>query len=136
MSFIQSTIKNPTRSLAPLAKATGTVITANQVLATTGAGLVIPATNTTVRSEIMGISNLAVSAADAQTSVLAIEIFENDTFVVDTTNNSDVADNYQRMILTNSLVVNNTGTDDANGVVVQVEPYGPAADRKIIVRFV
>ena len=134
--FIQSQIKNPTRSLTPLDKASATVTTVNQVLATTGAGLVVPATNTTVRSEIMGIANESITATQALTQVLAIEIFENDTFVVDSLNNSNAAHNYQRMILSDSLTVDNTGVDDANGVVVQVEPYGPAADKKIIVRFV
>jgi hypothetical protein len=41
-----------------------------------------------------------------------------------------------RCILTDSLTVNNTGTDDASGVVQQVEPYGAAADKKIICRFI
>jgi len=134
--FIQSQIKNPTRSLTPLNKALATVTTVNQVLATTGAGLVVPATNTTVRSEIMGVANESIAAADNLAQVLALEVFENDTWVVDSLNNSNAAHNYQRMILSDSLTVDNTGIDDANGVVVQVEPYGPAADRKIIVRFV
>lgn len=134
--FIHDKIKNPTRSLTMLNKASATVTTANQVLATTGVGLVVPATNTTVRSEIMGIANQSIAAVDALTQVLAIEIFENDTFVVDSLNNSNAAHNYQRMILSDSLTVDNTGVDDANGVVVQVEPFGPAADQKIVVRFV
>jgi hypothetical protein len=134
--FIHDKIKNPTRSLTALDKASATVTTVNQVLATTGAGLVVPATNTTVRSEIMGISNESITATQALTQVLAIEIFENDTFVVDSLNNSNAAHNYQRQILSDSLTVDNAGADDANGVVVQVEPFGPAADKKIIVRFV
>lgn len=134
--FLQAQIKNPTRSLTPLNKALATVTTANQVLATTGTGLVVPATNTTVRSEIMGIANQSIAAADNLDQVLAIEIFENDTWVVDSLNNSNPAHNYQRMILSDSMTVDNTGIDDANGVVVQVEPYGDPADQKIIVRFV
>ncbi len=136
MSFIQAQIKNPTRSLVMLAKATGTVITNRQVLAKNSSGLVVPATNTTVRSEIEGISNQAIAAADALTQVPAIEISENDTFIADTLNNTSASHNYQRMILSTSLVVDNTGTDDANGVVVQVEPYGVAADKKAIFKFV
>jgi hypothetical protein len=84
----------------------------------------------------MGIANESITATQALTQVLAIEIFENDTFVVDSLNNSNAAHNYQRMILSDSLTVDNTGVDDANGVVVQVEPFGPAADQKIVVRFV
>jgi hypothetical protein len=40
------------------------------------------------------------------------------------------------MVLTDSLTVNNTGSDSASGVVEQVEPYGAAADKKIIARFI
>ena len=108
----------------------------NQVLAKTTGGKVIPATSTTVRSEIQGIANLSISAADAQTSVLAIAVDSADTFVVDSTNNSNAAHNYQRMVLSNSLTVNNTGTDNPDGVVEQVAPFGDAADKKIVVRFV
>jgi hypothetical protein len=135
MSFIQSTIKN-TRELITLDKATGTVIVNRELLAYTTGGLVIPATSATVRSAVVGIANQAIAAADALLQVPAIAVDSNDTFIVDVVNNSNVAHNYQRMILTSSTVVNNTGTDDANGVVQQVEPYGVAADKKIICRFV
>ncbi len=134
MSFVQSKIKN-TRELVMLAKGTSTVTVNRQVLAKTTGGLVIPATSSTVRSEIEGICNQAIAAAESLAQVPAIVVSSEDTFIADVTNNSNAAHNYQRMILTDSLVVNNTGTDSASGVVEQVEPYGAAADKKIICRF-
>ena len=134
--FIQAQIKNPTRSLINVNKLAATVTTINQILAKNTGGVVIPATNSTTRSEIVGVCNQSIAAAEVLTQVPVIEIFENDTFVADVTNNSNVAHNGQRMILTDSLTVNNTGTDSASGVVEQVEPYGAAADKKILVKFV
>jgi len=133
--FLQSVIKN-TRELVKLDKLTGTVITKNQILAkNVSNGKVIPATSSTVRSEIMGIANETIAAADALLQVEAIIVSNDDTFIADTTNNSNTAHNYQRMVLTDSLTVNNTGTDSASGVVEQIGVYGAAADKKIIVRF-
>jgi hypothetical protein len=132
--FIQSRIKN-TRQLVMLDKLANTVTTVNQILAKNTGGVVIPATSSTVRSEIEGICNQTIAAAEALTQVPAIVVSGNDTFIVDTANATSATHNYQRMILTDSLTVNNTGTDDANGVVEQVEPYGLAADKKIVCRF-
>lgn len=119
-----------------LNKLSATVITNRQVLAKTTGGQVIPATSSTVRSEVEGVSNQDISAADALTQVPAITVFPGDTWIVDSTNNSNVAHNYQRMVLSTSLVVNNTGTDNPDGIVEQVGVFGAAADKKIIVRFV
>lgn len=135
MSFVQSTIKN-TRELIMLDKGSSTVTANREVLAYTTGGLVIPATSSTVRSAIVGISNQAIAAAEALTQVPAIAVDSNDTFIATTANNSDAAHNYQRMVLIDSLTVNNTGTDSASGVVQQVEPYGAAANKQIICRFV
>jgi len=135
MSFVQSRIKN-TRELVMLDKEAATVIVNREVLATTGAGLVVPATSATVRAAVMGISNQAIAAAEALTQVPAISIDSEDTFIVDTANATNAAHNYQRMVLTDSLTVNNTGTDDADGIVIQVEPYGVTGEKKIICKFV
>lgn len=135
MAFLQSKIKN-TRDLIMLNKGAGVAVVNREILAKTAGGLVIPATNATQRSEIEGVCNQDISIADALTQVPAIVVFSGDTWIGDTTNNTDPADNYQRMILTDSLTVNNTGVDDPNGVVEQVEPYGEAADRKAIFKFV
>lgn len=134
--FIQNEIKQGHRSLVQLAKASGTATTANQILAKTTGGVVIPATSATVRSQIEGVCNQTISSGDALTQVPVIEIFENDTWIADTTNNTNAAHNYQRMVLTDSLTVNNTGTDDPDGVVEQVRPFGDPSDKKAIFKFV
>lgn len=135
MAFVQARIKN-SRDIEPLDKATGTVTTQKQLLARTGSGLVIPATSGSTRADLEGVCNQSISSADALIQVPAIMIDPQDTWIADLTNNSDPAHNYQRMVLTDSLTVNNTGTDSASGVVSQVEPYGPAANKQAIVRFV
>jgi hypothetical protein len=53
-----------------------------------------------------------------------------------TTNNSNASHTNQRMVLTDAGTVNNTGTDNANGIVEQLGVVGNAADKKIIVKFV
>ena len=136
MSFIQAQVKN-TRELAMVDKAAGTVTVNRELLeAIVTTGLVQPADATTVRSEVAGVCNQAISAADALTQVPVILADSSDTWIADTANNTNVAHNYQRMILSNSTTVNNNGTDNASGIVVQVEPYGLTGDRKIICRFV
>lgn len=134
--FIQAKVHN-TRDIEMFDKDTTQATVKNELMAKdVSAGQVIPATSSTVRSEVEGICNQDISSGDALAQVPLIQIFEGDTFICDTTNNSDAADNYQRMVLTDSRHVNNTGTDDADGIVEQVEPYGPAADKKAIFKFV
>lgn len=134
--FIQNTIKNPTRSIDTYNKGAAVVLDKGELLEKAASGLCQPADSSTVRSEVIGVCNQDIAAADALTQVEYIEIFQNDLFIVDTTNNSNAAHNGQRMVLTDSKTVNNTGTDDANGIVQQEEVYGDPADKKIIVKFV
>jgi hypothetical protein len=136
--FIQSTIKNPTRSLVLANKGSSVVTTANYLMVTDlSSGLVVDATSGATEATIAGVCNQAISAADALTQVLLIQTFENDEWVVDSTNNSNTAHNGQAMIIgANAYTVNNTGTTSAVGVVVQVGTFGAAADKKIIVRFI
>jgi len=136
MSFIPVVKAGPSRSRIVVDKATGTVITELQVIVKAASGLSAPATSAATRSQIKGISTESISAGDALTTLGIDQIFENDTFLADTTNNSNAAHTGQRMVLTDSLTVNNTGTDDANGVVEQMAVVGAAADKKILVRFV
>lgn len=134
--FVQSIIKNPTRSLRDVAKGASTVITKGYVLAYS-AGLAVLATSATTRPEVIGIANKTIAAADAETVVPVIDIFEKDVWIADSTNNSDAAHNGQLMVLgANGGIVNNTGTTNANGIVQQVGVYGAAADKKILVQFV
>ena len=135
MAFIQAQVKN-TRQLVMLDKASSTVTTSGQVLVNDGAGNVVAATSGATTATIEGICNQTIAAADALLQVSAIRTSTGDTWIASTTNNSSAAHNYQRMVLTDSLTVNNTGTTSASGVVEQVEPYGLAANKQIICRFV
>lgn len=134
MSAIQARIKN-TRELAETNKATGTVTTKGNILAMT-AGLAVAATSSTVKADLLGVCNESIAAADAKTRVTYIVPSDEDTYIFDVTNNSDATHNGQAMVLTDAATVNNTGTTSATGIVQQVEPYGAAADKKIIGRFI
>lgn len=135
MSFVQAIIKNPTRSLSMLNKSTAQATTNQQVLDLV-AGLAVPATSSSTPQTIAGVCNQSISAGDALSQVPIIELFQNDVWIADTTNNSNPLHNGQLMVLTDSVTVNNTGTTDPAGVVEQVGVYGAAADKKILVRFV
>ncbi len=136
MTFIQAVIKNPTRSLALQNKNTATVITDGYVLDLTS-GLAVLASSSSTVATICGVANGAVSAADALAQCSVIELFGQDVWIADSTNNSNAAHNGQDMILgANAGVVNNTGTTSSVGVVKQVGVYGATADKKILVRFI
>lgn len=134
--FLQAYIKNPTRSLSVQNKATSTVITPNYLYDLVG-GELVAATSSSTRGTIVGVGNSSIAAADALSQALVIDLFENDIWVVDSTNNSNVAHNGQAMILgANAYTVNNTGTTSAVGVVVQTGVFGATTDKKILVRFI
>lgn len=136
MSLIQATIKNPSRSLKEVPKASATVMTKGYVLAWT-AGLATLGVAGTTRPDVIGVCNQDISAADALTTVPVIETFEKDVWIADSTNNSNAAHNGQLMVIgANGGLINNTGTTNAAGVVQQVGVYGAAADKKILVQFV
>lgn len=93
----------------------------------------------TASSTVESLAGVLVSAvASADTSAQVQEIVDGDEYIADTTNNSSASHNYHRMILTDSLTVNNTGTDDTtdNAVFMQIAPVGAAGDKKILGRFV
>ena len=136
MTFIQAQIKNPTRSLTVVPKGTSTVITNGYVL-DWASGLAVLGSSSSTTKTIIGVANGSVSAADALAQCSVIEVFQNDTWIVDSTNNSDASHDGQDMILgANAGVVNNTGTTSAVGVVKQVGVYGVNTDKKILVRFI
>lgn len=135
MSFTQAIIKNPTRSLKKVPKGTSVVMTKGYVL-DWSSGLAILGTSSTVVAGVIGVCNETIAAAEALAEVEVIECFQNDVWVVDSTNNSNAAHNGQKMILgANGGIVNNTGTTSATGIVQQVGVFGAAADKKILVRF-
>lgn len=133
MSVIQSKIKN-TRELMETNKEAATVMTKGNIIAMTG-GYAVDADSGTVAADLLGVCNESIAAADGKTRVTYIVPSDEDTFIFPTTNNSDATHNGQAMVLTNAAEVNNTGTTSATGIVQQVEPYGAAADKKIIGRF-
>lgn len=135
MTFIQANIKNATRSLKNVPKASGTVIT-NGFLLVWASGLAVLADTTATIATIIGVANGAIAAADALTQAQVIETFTRDVWIVNSTNNSNAAHNGQRMIVgADAGTINNTGTDSSVGVVQQVDVYGPAANKQILVRF-
>jgi hypothetical protein len=134
--FIQAVIKNPTRSLIMVNKGSATVTTPNYLMAW-NTGLAVDATSGAGPADLIGVCNQAISAADALTQVSIIELFENDVWLVNSTNNSNAAHNGQRMVLgANAYTVNNTGTTSAVGIVEQVDVFGATGDKKILVKFV
>ena len=130
----QATIKN-TRELRKENKAAATVMTLGNILAQT-AGLAVNADSGTVVADLLGVCNETIAAAEAKTRVSVIKVSDEDTFVFPVTNNSDATHNGQAMVLTDETAVNNTGTTSATGIVQQVEPFGAAADKLIIGRFI
>ncbi len=137
MSAIQQMqIKNPTRSLIMANKASGTATTTGNIMAYVS-GLAVDATSSEGPEDLVGLCNQTITAGEALTQVPVIEFFAGDTFLADSTNNSNVLHNGQRMIIgANAHTINNTGTTSAVGVVEQVDVYGAAADKKILVKFV
>jgi len=129
----QATIKN-TRQLAETNKGSAVVLDKGEILALT-TGLAVPADDGTVRADLLGVCNEDIAAADGKTRVSYIVPSDEDTFIFAVTNNSNAAHNGQAMVLTDSTEVNNTGTTSGTGIVQQVEPYGAAADKLIIGRF-
>ena len=130
----QATIKN-TRQLLEANKESATVLTKGEILAMTG-GYAVAADSGTVAADLLGVCNETIAAADALLRVSYIVPSDEDTFIFPTANNSNATHNGQAMVLSNATTVNNTGTTSATGIVQQVEPYGAAADNKIIGRFI
>lgn len=136
MSFILSNVKNPTRSLKEVPKGSTIVMTKGYVLEWSS-GLAILGTSSTVVANVIGICNQSIAAAEALELVPVIELFQNDVWIADSTNNSNAAHNGQKMVLgANGGIVNNTGTTSATGIVQQVGVYGATGDKKILVRFI
>jgi hypothetical protein len=136
MTFVQSVIKNPTRSLKTVPKGSGVAVT-NGYVAAWDTGLAVNGSSGTTRPNVIGVFNGSIASGDGLTQASVIETFEKDVWLVDSTNNSNAAHNGQLMVLgANGGIVNNTGTTDTAGIVQQVGVYGAAADKKILVQFV
>jgi hypothetical protein len=132
---IQAVVKN-TRLLVNQNKGASVVTTKGNIMDLT-TGLAVDATSSSTTKTICGVCNQTIAAAEALTIVPVIVPGKDDTFIVDSTNNSDATHNGQDMIIgANAHTINNTGTTSAVGVVRQVGVYGAAADKKIIVKFI
>ncbi len=117
-------------------KASATVTTSGYVMDLTS-GLAVDGTASSTRATIIGVSNQSITAAEALTQVPVFDLYDQDVWVADSTNNSDPLHNGQAMVLgANAGIVNNTGTTSAVGVVIQVATKGLAADKKILVKFI
>ena len=96
----------------------------------------IAATSSSTPESLAGVTVAAVASADTTAQVQ--ELTDGDEWIADTTNNSDAAHNYHRMLLTDSVTVNNTASDDTTdaAVIEQIAPVGAAASKKILCRIV
>jgi len=98
--------------------------------------VLVAATSSTSAEDVAGVSVAAIASADTTAQVQ--EIADGDEYIADTTNNSNASHNMHRMVLTDSVTVNNTGTDSTSdaAIVQQIAPVGAAADKKILCRFI
>jgi len=100
-------------------------------------GALAAASSSSTRDTIVGIANQTDAGSTGYTQIPVIDLDENDIWLVDSTNNSNVAHNGQAMIVgANAGVINNTGTTSAVGVVTQVGVFGATGDKKILVKFI
>ena len=129
----QAVIKN-TRQLALANKGASVVLVKGEILMQTS-GLAVPATSSTVKADLLGVSNQSIAAAEALTQVPYIVVDESDLFIFATTNDTLATDNGQAMVLTNSMEVNNTHTTSGTGIIQQVDILGAVTDKLIIGRF-
>lgn len=133
--FIQSIIKNPTRSLSMQNKAANVATTAG-LLYDLVSGLLVAATSSSTRASLGGVANQSIAVADALTQCPVFDAYDQDVWIADSTNNSNATHNGQDMVLgADAGTVNNTGTTSAVGIVRQVDVYGAATNKKILVRF-
>lgn len=120
-----------------LVKPTSLALTAGQMVQqSVTTGLFESCGTGTVANQIIWIANDTITALQALANFLGTVIFKTtDEYIVSTANNSDVAHNGQRMIITaGGLTVTNSGTDVATGVFQQTGVVGAAADKLIKVR--
>lgn len=113
-------------------KSTSQAIVNGDFLVRSTGGNVVPATSGAAIGDYIAFATEAITAGQALPDIGVLVADPNDLVLADTTNNSSASHNEQRMILTNSQTVNNTGTDSASGVVMQVAVVGPASDKKIL----
>lgn len=98
--------------------------------------VLISGTSGTSIEDVAGVFTTAVSSGDTEAQVQ--EIVDLDVFIADTTNATSSDHNMHRMVLTDSVTVNNTASDDTSdaAIIQQIAPVGASSDNKILCRFV
>jgi hypothetical protein len=133
MSFKLTTIKN-TRDVRNVKRASSVATTVDYLYEfSVSTGALKAADASTVANQVLFKANETTSAGTTPVSATVVAL--GDEFIVDSVNNSNAAHNGQRMILNaTGDKLNNTGTDAAAGVFMQVDVIGAAADKKILAR--
>lgn len=93
---------------------------------------VVPATSSTTTFGVYAVAMETVASTATELLVCLVTPFQ--VWSVDSTNNSNESHNYQRMLLTNKSVVNNTGTDNTTkeAVFMQTGTVGSAASKILV----
>jgi hypothetical protein len=93
------------------------------------AATVIPATSGSINANIMGVAMSAQLSTD--TAMLVCLITNEQEWQADNTNATNVAHNFQRMVLTDKGTINNTGTDSATSSAVWTQTGVVTATRTV-----
>lgn len=80
------------------------------------AGTVIPATSSTTNNDLFAVA--METLASTATAMLCAIITPEQRWIATCTNVPNVANNFQRMVLTDARTVNNTGTDSTSDAAV------------------
>jgi len=71
----------------------------------------------------------------SSTTVKVTPINEDQIWEATSNANSSRGHNNDRMVMTGTWQVNNSGTDSVSGICIQLGPVGAAADKRILVKF-
>jgi hypothetical protein len=125
-------VETKERTISSLTLAVGDLLMGDRT-----AGTVVEATSSVTVSLLQGGGIVAQATTTADTTVKIHDIVYGAEYIVETTNNSNVAHNYQRMTLTDKNTVNNSGTDDpTNGIFMQTGVIGATGNKKIKGEFI
>lgn len=81
-----------------------------------------------------GVAQEGTSATDTVVNVIVVD--SDQVWQADSTNNSNRGHNGDRMALSATATVNNSGSDAATGVCTQIGVVGVSTDKDILVKFV
>lgn len=120
----------------PLATTSNAVAQGDMLALAVGATTWADATATTEHWQIKAIASETIGTGDSVCKCQLVKPLQ--LWAVELANSSDAAHNGDRMILTDTNTVNNTGTDSTSqcAVFIQLYPVGAAADKRAIGFFV